>query len=154
MELTPEQIERLRQSGLRLDANGVFWHEGAPVTHHGLVAAFYRWLDRNPDGRYVLRLDERRFVYLDVDDLPLVVRSLRWDHERAIGVLSDGSEQEIDLSTLHIVGERAEVRVRKELPARLANAAWTTLGEHLVEQGDQLVLKVGARELVVPRRPR
>ncbi len=153
MELTPEQIERLRQSGLRLDGNGVFWHEGAPVTHRGLVAAFYRWLDRNPDGRYVLRLDDRRFVYLDVDDLPLAVRSLRWQGERAIGVLSDGSEQEIDLSTLRLVGERAEVRVRKDLPARLANPAWTTLGEHLSERDGELVLTVGAREFVVPRQP-
>jgi len=52
-------------------------HEGAEVTHEGLRRALFRWLDRNGDGRYVLRLDERRFAYLDVDDTPLVARAAR-----------------------------------------------------------------------------
>ena len=29
-------IERLRQSGLRLDRQGRWWHEGQPVAHQGL----------------------------------------------------------------------------------------------------------------------
>ncbi|MCA1664059.1 MAG: hypothetical protein LC659_07310, partial [Myxococcales bacterium] len=72
MKLTDAEIEKLRQSGIRLDGEGRFWHEGAEVTHQGLRAAFWRWLDRNPDGRWVLRLDAQRFVYLDVDDVPYV----------------------------------------------------------------------------------
>jgi len=55
-------------------------HEGAEVTHEGLRRALFRWLDRlpPPDGRYVLRLDERRFAYLeDVADTPLVARAGR-----------------------------------------------------------------------------
>ena len=59
VKLTDDEIEKLRQSGIRLDADGRFWHEGAEVTHPGLRAAFWRWLDRNPDGRWVLRLDEQ-----------------------------------------------------------------------------------------------
>src|SRR6478752_2857992 len=100
MQLTDEQIEKLRQSGIRLDANGRFWHEGGEVTHGGLRAALWRWLDRNPDGRYVLRLDAQRFVYLDVDDTPFVVRSMRWDGDRALARLSDDTEEELALSTL------------------------------------------------------
>ena len=38
--LSPADIERLRQSGLKLDRNGEFWHEGRKVTHSGLRAAF------------------------------------------------------------------------------------------------------------------
>src|SRR5438552_7132551 len=99
MQLTEAQIEKLRRSGIRLDAEGRFWHEGQEVTHHGLRAAFWRWLDRNPDGRWVLRLDERRFIYLDVEDAPFVVRSLRWEGGRAIAHLSDDGEEKLDLST-------------------------------------------------------
>ena len=70
-------IERLRRSGIRVDREGRFIHEGAEVTHVGLRQALFRWLDRlpPPDARYVLRLDERRFAYLDVDDTPLVARA-------------------------------------------------------------------------------
>ena len=62
MQLSEDEVERLRRSGIRLDAEGHFHHEGQPFRHAGFIAALWRWLDRNPDGRYVLRLDERRFV--------------------------------------------------------------------------------------------
>lgn len=135
MQLTDEQIERLRQSGIRLDGDGRFWHEGAEVTHAGLRAALWRWLDRNPDGRWVLRLDERRFVYLDVDDLPFVIRSLRWESGRAIVRLSDDSEEPLDAASVRLQergGARAIVKGR--FPARLSTAAWNALSEHLVER--------------------
>lgn len=134
MKLSDAEIEKLRQSGIRLDAEGRFWHEGHEVTHHGLRAAFFRWLDRNPDGRYVLRLDEKRFVYLDVDDAPFLVRSLRWDGERAIAVLSDGGEETLDLATVALKNGVAYATVKGRFEARLSTAAWTTLGERIVER--------------------
>src|SRR2546430_8279695 len=42
VKLTDAEIEKLRQSGIRLDGEGRFWHEGAEVTHHGMRAAFWR----------------------------------------------------------------------------------------------------------------
>lgn len=132
MQLTDEQIEKLRQSGIRLDADGRFWHEGAEVLHHGLRAAFWRWLDRNPDGRYVLRLDARRFVYLDVDDAPFVVRSARWEGERAIVRLSDDSEEELEYATLHL-GKNGQpyCTVKGRFDARVSTGAWATLGQRI-----------------------
>lgn len=144
MQLTDEQIEKLRQSGIRLDEHGVFWHEGAPVTHHGLRAAFFRWLDRNPDGRYVLRLDEKRFVYLDVDDAPLLVRSVRWDGDDAIGVFSDQTEGAINLTTLRLEQGKPYVTAHKQLVARLSNDAWTALGPHLEEENGTTYVRAGA----------
>jgi hypothetical protein len=135
MQLTDEQIERLRQSGMRLDAEGRFWHEGGEVTHAGLRAAFFRWLDRNPDGRWVLRLDDKRFVYLDVDDAPFVVRSLRWEGERAFAVLSDASEEELAPGTLRLERGVPYVKVRGgRFDARVSTAAWGTLQERLYDR--------------------
>jgi hypothetical protein len=134
VKLTDAEIERLRQSGIRLDAEGRFWHEGQEVTHHGLRAAFFRWLDRNADGRYVLRLDDNRFVYLDVDDTPFVVRSLRWEEGRALAVLSDASEEPLDLSSLRLKDDVAYATVKGRFDARLSAAAWTTLAEKIVER--------------------
>jgi uncharacterized protein len=132
--LTDAEVEKLRQSGIRLDAEGRFWHEGQEVTHHGLRAAFFRWLDRNPDGRYVLRLDENRFVYLDVDDAPYLVRSLRWEGDRALAVLSDGTEEALELPTVRLREGVAYATVKGRFDARLSTAAWTTLGERIVER--------------------
>src|SRR5215467_9035727 len=96
-------IDKLRQSGIRVDREGRFIHEGAEVTHEGLRRALFRWLDRNDDGRYVLRLDERRFAYLDVDDTPLVARAARVDAAgRILLALSDGAEEPLDPATLTV----------------------------------------------------
>jgi len=128
MQLSDAEIEKLRQSGIRLDGDGRFWHEGEVITHRGLVAALWRWLDRNPDGRYVLRLDERRFVYLDVDDAPYVVRSLRWEEGRPIALLSDGSEEPIDPDAITLRGDVPYARVKGgRFDARLTPSAWGTL---------------------------
>ncbi len=134
MQLTDAQIEALRRSGIRLDADGRFWHEGAEVTHAGLRAALWRWLDRNPDGRWVLRLDERRFVYLDVDDAPFVVRSLRWRDGRAIARLSDDRELDLDLSTAKLRGGTCYVTLPRGFEARFSTAAWNALGERMFER--------------------
>ena len=93
-------LDKIRRSGIRVDREGRFIHEGAEVTHEGLKRALFRWLDRlpPPDGRYVLRLDERRFAYLeDVADTPLVARAARIDAAGAVQLaLSDGSEEALD----------------------------------------------------------
>ncbi|HVV16949.1 MAG TPA: hypothetical protein VHH90_07070 [Polyangia bacterium] len=125
-------IERLRRSGIRIDREGRFIHEGAEVTHEGFKRALFRWLDRlpPPDGRHVLRLDERRFAYLDVDDTPLVARAARVDGAGAIWLaLSDGTEERLDPHTLTVDTEgtlRASVRAGR-LEARLASSALAAL---------------------------
>ena len=132
MKLTDAEIEKLRQSGIRLDGEGRFWHEGAEVTHQGMRAAFWRWLDRNPDGRWVLRLDDQRFVYLDVDDVPYVVRSARWQGDHAIVRLSDDSEEELAYATLHLRGGQPYATVKDgRFDARISTLAWNTLGERI-----------------------
>jgi hypothetical protein len=132
VKLSDAEIEKLRQSGIRLDGEGRFWHEGAEVTHHGLRAAFWRWLDRNPDGRWVLRLDDKRFVYLDVEDVPYVVRSARWDGDRVMMRLSDDSDEELSYDTLHLRNGQPYATVKGgRFDARISTLAWNTLGERI-----------------------
>ena len=47
MQLTEAELERFRQSGVKLDADGRFWHEGEMIAHAGMIAAFWRWLARS-----------------------------------------------------------------------------------------------------------
>ncbi len=151
-------IERLRRSGIRVDREGRFIHEGAEVTHEGLKRALFRWLDRlpPPDGRHILRLDERRFAYLDVDDTPLVARAARLDAAGTIWLsLSDGAEEPLDPEKLTVDAAgvlRAAVRGGR-LQARLATSAVTALGERLTETPDgRAALRAAGRTIPIPAR--
>jgi hypothetical protein len=147
-------IERLRRSGIRVDREGRFIHEGAEVTHEGLRRALFRWLDclPPPDGRYILRLDERRFAYLDVDDTPLVARAARIDPAGTIWLaLSDGTEEALDPKTLTVDGAgvlRAWVRGGR-LEARFATSAVAALGDLLTEQGGRVTLGIHVVKSVI-----
>jgi hypothetical protein len=163
--MTPdaEYLERLRRSGIRIDREGRFVHEGAEVRHEGLRRALFRWLDSEPDGRVVLRLDARRFAYVDVDDTPLVAGAARLvgdsdgagDDERVLLALSDGSEEALDPTTLTVDEEgvlRARVRAGK-LEARLATSALATLADRLSQEpGSPALTLAGRRHAIPPRR--
>jgi hypothetical protein len=151
-----ELLERLRRSGIRIDREGHFVHEGAEVQHEGLRRALFRWLDAEPDGRVVLRLDARRFAYVDVDDTPLVARAARLDGERVLLALSDGAEEALDPATLTVDDAgvlRARVREGK-LEARLGTSAVAALAERLSEEAPgRPTLTLAGRRQEIARRP-
>jgi len=150
-------LEQIRRSEISIDRDGRFIHEGAEVAHEGLKRALFRWLDRlpPPDGRYVLRLDERRFAYLeDVADTPLVARGARIDDDGVRLALSDGSEETLDPETLTVDDAgvlRAWVRGGR-LEARLATSAAVVLGELITEDGGRPLLRLGDRSYAILRR--
>jgi uncharacterized protein len=153
--ISAELLERLRRSGITIDRAGRFVHEGEPVEHEGLRRALFRWLDRLPDGRHVLRLDPARFVYVDVEDTPLVAQALRFQGDEALLALSDGSEEPLAPESLTIDGDgvlRCAVRAGR-LEARLATSAAATLAERIETGGDGApVLRAGARAIPVRKR--
>ena len=154
-----EVLERLRRSGIRIDREGRFVHEGAEVRHEGLRRALFRWLDAEPDGRVVLRLDARRFAYVDVDDTPLVAGAARLEGagggERVLLALSDGSEEPLEPKTLTVDDAgvlRARVRGGK-LAARLGTSAVAALAERLSEEAPgRPSLTLAGRRHPIPRR--
>src|SRR6185295_4232636 len=104
-----------------------------------------------PDGRYVLRLDERRFAYLeDVEDTLLVARAARIDPEGyAFLALSDGSEERLDPATLTIDGAgvlRAWVHGGR-LEARLATSAAAVLADAITEADGRLLLRLAGQSV-------
>lgn len=88
----PAPEGRSRESSIRLDADGRFWHEGELVEHHGLAAGMHAWITRHPDdGRYVLE-NGWDWTYFTVEDAPFVVRTIREADGGFVLALSDGSE--------------------------------------------------------------
>jgi hypothetical protein len=89
----PAPEGRSRESTIRLDAHGRFWHDAAPVEHAGLAAALSGWISRHPDdGRYILT-NGYDWTYFTVEDAPYVVRAVRIEPDRIVLLLSDGTEE-------------------------------------------------------------
>ena len=141
-------LERVRRSGITVDRNGRFVHEGQEVRHEGLRQALFRWLDRlpPPDDRYILRLDGERFAYLTVEDTPLVATSARLDGDTVWLGLTDGSEAALDPTALTL--DQAGVlrcRVRQgRIEARLGPAAASLLAERIGNTGQGPRLRLGS----------
>jgi hypothetical protein len=158
--MEPELLERLRQSGLRLDREGRWWHEGQQVTHRGLARALHRWLDRLDDGRFVVRLDQQRVAYVEVEDAPYTVRTItvsgQGDGAPRVRVhLSDESEEELGYDTLEV--SRADnalyCRVKGGQPARFSRSAYYLLAELIEpEQGGFVLRAAGGRWPIGQRR--
>ena len=140
-ELTDDErralVERLRQTGLRLDRDGRWWHEGAVVSHRRLARAFHRWIDRLDDGRYVLRLDERRYAYIDVEDAPFIVRSVDRSGAELELLLSDETRETLDPTTLAVGDDDAlYCRVKgARFEARFSQRAQQLVADLIVEAG-------------------
>src|SRR5689334_6224664 len=90
----PAPEGRSRESTIRLDAEGHFWHDGAQVEHPKLEAAMHTWIARHPDdGRWILT-NGYDWTYFIVDDVPFYVRALKIKPGAGIDlVLSDGSTE-------------------------------------------------------------
>lgn len=152
-QLTPEMIERLRQTGIRLDREGRFWHEGAVVTHRGFQLALLRWLDRLEDGRPILRLDEKRYAYVDVDDADLLAVSARWDGDRMLLGLNDETEEELDYASLRVGADNAVYCSARggRLTARITTPAYYVLAERIEDTPDGFALRAAGE--LHPIRP-
>ncbi len=148
MELTPELIEKMRATGLRLDKAGTFWHEGAPVSHPRFRQALLRWLDvREEDGRNILRLDEKRYAYVDIDDAHLRALSARWDGNRCFVLWDDDQEEELDYGSLCQANDNAfYTKARGKLRGRIAGAAHHALVERVIEQDGSFVLEAAGKQ--------
>jgi hypothetical protein len=155
VKLTEEQIEKLRQTGIRLDAQGRFWHEGEEVSHPGFQRALRKWLDILPDGRPILRLDERRYAYVEVEDAFLLVTSARWDGDRVLIQLNDESSEELAYDTLEQGdGDVLYCKARAgKLRARFTTAAYYVVAEGIEETAAGFALRAAGalHPIVTPR---
>src|SRR5688572_21148490 len=123
MNFTPEQLEKMRAIGLRLDRSGTFWHEGTTVSHPRLRQALLRWLDVRDDGRDIVRLDEKRYAYVDVEDAHLRALSARWDGDRVLILWDDDQEEELDYASLRQSDDHAfYAKAHGRLRGRIAGA--------------------------------
>jgi len=152
--LPPELIEKLRQTGIRLDRQGRFWHEGEEIRHARFRKALLRWLDLRDDGRPILRLDDERYAYVEVEDALLLVVSVRWVGDRAFIKTNDDAEEELRYSSLEQARDNSlYCRVRDSgLLARVTTPAYYTLAEHIEEAPGGFELVAAGQRFAITSR--
>jgi hypothetical protein len=138
-----------RESTIRLDAEGKFWHDGERVDHPALEKALHEWIALHPDdGRYILT-NGYDWTYFKVDDAPYIVRTLRVKADGVSLVLSDESEEPLAPETLRVgAGDALYVKVKGgKFTARFSRHAQTALAPILHEDKPGVLrLTVGGRD--------
>lgn len=131
----PAPPGRSRESTIVLDREGRFWHDGELVAHPGMQLAFATWISRHPDdGRFILE-NGYDWTYFSVEDVPFFIRSLRVDEAGAHVLLSDDSEELLDLDSVR-TGEGSALYARVKggaYEARFLQQAQAALTPLLVE---------------------
>ncbi len=98
-------LELLRQqSGLSIDLEGRLCHHGEPITHRRTLEVLWRSLERQPDGRYLVRVG-RESGYVHVADAPFAARGVTFEAGRPVLHLGDGSVEPLDPRTLRVDAE-------------------------------------------------
>jgi hypothetical protein len=148
----PAPEGRSRESTIRLDAQGRFWHEGAVVEHPGLAQAMHGWIARHPDdGRYILT-NGYDWTYFTVEDAPYAVKSLRVEADRLLLVLSDDTQEPWEPESTRVGDDRALYAAVKRdarggpFAAKFSRHAQTSLARWLVpsEEGE-VAFAIGGR---------
>jgi hypothetical protein len=146
MQLSEEQIEKMRSIGLTLDRSGTFWQEGTAVTHARLRQALLRWLDVRADGKDIIRLDDKRYAYVTVDDAHLRALSARWIGDRCTITWDDDHDEELDYASLSQAPDNAlYCTVRGNLRGRIGSPAYAVVAERIVEDGSDFALDAAGR---------
>lgn len=134
----PPPEGRSRESTIRLDREGRFFHDGAPVQHPGMARAFASWIARHPDdGRFILQ-NGYDWTYFSVEDTPYFVGAVRSTPAGIELELSDGSVELLDPNALEL-DESGQLLTRVKtgtFQARFKRAAQLGLGEYLSQEED------------------
>lgn len=98
---------RSRETTIRRDAQGRWFHDGEPLDHPNLTRAFDRWVQVAEDGRYCLKNDIN-WAYITLEGAPLFVRVSRVEPGgRASLLLSDDTWEALDPATLRQAADGA-----------------------------------------------
>ncbi len=118
---------------LRFTKDGEWLHDGAPITHKKIRDYFCEHLRfREAHQRFVIEV-EGKCVAVEVEDTPLVVRTIDTSSEPWLAVLSDGRQRPFAADTLAVNAEGIFYCDVSGHRARILRPAWQALLPHVME---------------------
>ena len=124
-----------------IDKEGLWYHEGVEMIHRDFIRLFYKNMELDSEGRYVINWNGER-CRVDVEDTAFIVRRVvyqdgeRTGNARFVLNLSDDTEEELMPETLCAGQDNIlYCRVKNRMfPARFNRAAYYQLAEYLEEE--------------------
>lgn len=116
-------------SGLVLDRDLVWWHDGQRIEHPRITELFNRSLSPSGDGRFVLTIGSD-YCYVAVEDAAYEVRAITASEAAIEVTLSDGTVERLDVDSLRVDSSgllRCHVKTGKA-KARFGRQAQVELG--------------------------
>lgn len=144
-----------RESTIRLDADGHFWHDDERFENPRMSEAFHGWIRRHPDDRRYILSNGYDWTYFVVDDTPFFVNAVRVEPAGVRLLLSNGDEVPLEGLNAGPDGSLyAPVTVRGDrYEARFSRHAQTQLDPALVEKDGVVGVQSGDQFLVPGERP-
>lgn len=150
-DASADALERLRAaSGLAIDGEGRFLHQGEPITHARTLERLWGSLAPAPGGRWQVTIG-RESAYVDVDETPWAIRGVRLEGTppRAVTLLlAGGREAPLRPESLCLGGDGVLRCTLPEGPARFTRAGHLALGNQLEEDppgSGRYALRLGGR---------
>ena len=132
----PRRWHTREDSGLILDRELNWIHDGERITHPKIIEAFNQGLVPTEDGRFQLRIGND-WAWVTVEEAAYRVNAIDTDEARVYLRLSDRTGEALDPSTLRL-GEDGVLTARVKggrAGARFSRDAQFALGQILVPEG-------------------
>lgn len=133
----PKRWHTREDSGLVLDRDLNWIHDGERITHPKIIEAFNQGLVPADDGRFQLRIGND-WAYVTVEGAAYRVNAIDTDDTRVYLRLSDRTGEALDPATLRLGADgvlTARVKAGRA-DARFSRDAQFALGQLLVPEGD------------------
>lgn len=141
-----------------VDKDGLWYYRGAEIIHRDIVELFYRHLEQDGSGRYLIHWRGQK-CHLEVEDTPFVVwrTGVVGDEENALDLLlhlSDGTTEILDPTSFYIGARNVPYcRVHDgEFLARFSRKAYYQLARMVEEDAEKgaFFLCIGSRRVYFP----
>ena len=151
---SPPRWHTREDSGLVLDRQLRWFHDGQPIAHPKIIELFNESLVPTDDGRFQLRVG-KDWAYVTVEDAAYRVTGLDVTESQLFLRLSDRTGEALDPPTLAVEADGVlTVRVKGgRAKARFSRQAQVAFGALLEESGEGVALRLAAGAVRLPLSP-
>jgi hypothetical protein len=156
VELPGKRPHTREESGILLDSQGRWWHDGELIEHPRIIEAFNRGISPTEDGKFRLQLGDD-WCLVDVEDAAYRVLAIDPAPDDRLSIrLSDRTAELLDTGTLQLDPDGAfTCKVKRgRAKAKFSREAQFALGSLFEEVEGRIVLRVGAKSYLLPMAPR